>query len=55
MIGGLSVLATAYKVEGKTELVNGEIVCMSPTGWKLATHLSAVIPLVKFSTAQLRI
>lgn len=23
-----------YKVEGKAELVNGEIVCMSPTGWR---------------------
>jgi Uma2 family endonuclease len=22
-----------YKVEGKAELVNGEIICMSPTGW----------------------
>ena len=25
-----------YKVEGKAELVNGEIVCMSPTGRKPA-------------------
>ena len=23
-----------YKVEGKAELVNGEIVCISPTGWR---------------------
>jgi Uma2 family endonuclease len=23
-----------YKVEGKAELVHGEIVCMSPTGWR---------------------
>ncbi|MFN2408427.1 MAG: Uma2 family endonuclease, partial [Pyrinomonadaceae bacterium] len=29
-----------YKVEGKAELVNGEIVHMSPTGW--LPHLAAL-------------